>query len=286
MKLTKTQKAIIEMLTQNTGSHILDSGGAYGRHWQRNQTRSLFDEPAVCAVVGIKDFYLKVSLAHWLDYNLEFDGKTSRSFYSFVAKQDPFESYDSILDAYIDKKKWTLLSSGYTYNYENAFDQDFIWSTIEDADGDLHIVVRSHNGCDARAGFSSPFFFTSKTDDGINTTPTLSIYCNGCDTIWDSHDSGYRYECVKFNGVFDNFCQFDFRDNDVTVLAIDEDEWQAYRKAYPVDIIAREQLSFIEDPARIIIKQLPSELLFGYDDKSNLYCPICGSRLELDAEMW
>lgn len=28
---------ICEMLTENTGKHFLDSGGANGRNWQRNQ---------------------------------------------------------------------------------------------------------------------------------------------------------------------------------------------------------------------------------------------------------
>ena len=28
------------MLTENTGKHMLDSGGAYGRHWERNQKKS------------------------------------------------------------------------------------------------------------------------------------------------------------------------------------------------------------------------------------------------------
>lgn len=31
------KKKIIEMLTQNTGIALCDSGGAYGRHWQENQ---------------------------------------------------------------------------------------------------------------------------------------------------------------------------------------------------------------------------------------------------------
>ena len=31
------KKKVIEMLQENTGRHMLDSGGAYGRHWERNQ---------------------------------------------------------------------------------------------------------------------------------------------------------------------------------------------------------------------------------------------------------
>ena len=32
-----TRHALAEMLTENTGASILDSGGAYGRHWQTNR---------------------------------------------------------------------------------------------------------------------------------------------------------------------------------------------------------------------------------------------------------
>ncbi len=33
----KIEELITAMLKENTGSHFLDSGGAYGRNWQRNQ---------------------------------------------------------------------------------------------------------------------------------------------------------------------------------------------------------------------------------------------------------
>ena len=35
--MTATDNLICEMLTENTGKHFLDSGGANGRNWQRNQ---------------------------------------------------------------------------------------------------------------------------------------------------------------------------------------------------------------------------------------------------------
>jgi len=34
---TPVEKKIAEMLTENTGVDMLDSGGAYGRHWQENR---------------------------------------------------------------------------------------------------------------------------------------------------------------------------------------------------------------------------------------------------------
>ena len=41
--MKKTKEVIYQMLIESTGQHMLDSGGAYGRHWERNQKMSLED---------------------------------------------------------------------------------------------------------------------------------------------------------------------------------------------------------------------------------------------------
>lgn len=35
------EQTVFDMMTTSTGTHMLDSGGANGRHWQRNQERSI-----------------------------------------------------------------------------------------------------------------------------------------------------------------------------------------------------------------------------------------------------
>ena len=40
---TMIEQTIYNMLTENTGTHMLDSGGGSGRHWQRNQKKSIED---------------------------------------------------------------------------------------------------------------------------------------------------------------------------------------------------------------------------------------------------
>lgn len=37
------EQTIFEMITENTGTHMLDSGGDSGRNWQRNQGKSIDD---------------------------------------------------------------------------------------------------------------------------------------------------------------------------------------------------------------------------------------------------
>ena len=41
----ETKAVIADMLQENTGRHMLDSGGAYGRNWERNQGRDFDSEP-------------------------------------------------------------------------------------------------------------------------------------------------------------------------------------------------------------------------------------------------
>lgn len=43
MQPTQNQKAIYKLLTTSTGSALCDSWGAYGRHWERNQKRTIQD---------------------------------------------------------------------------------------------------------------------------------------------------------------------------------------------------------------------------------------------------
>ena len=45
--MREIENVIIEMLKENTGEHFLDSGGAYGRHWEKNQDKNFKDVPVI-----------------------------------------------------------------------------------------------------------------------------------------------------------------------------------------------------------------------------------------------
>ena len=47
--MDKLGTIVSEMLKENTGTHFLDSGGSYGRSWQRNQKRD-FEKEEACIV--------------------------------------------------------------------------------------------------------------------------------------------------------------------------------------------------------------------------------------------
>lgn len=73
-----TKEVLREMLTENTGRALCDSGDAYGRHWQRNQGRDFEADPPTDLhfdVYGDREPELSLthSVYHWLAAKLTFN---------------------------------------------------------------------------------------------------------------------------------------------------------------------------------------------------------------------
>jgi hypothetical protein len=81
---TPTEIALKEMLTENTGAAMLDSGGIYGRHWQRNQVRDFDAEPEVSLKFEVynKQLHIEFTLNtyHWLKERLEYSEEMNTLF--------------------------------------------------------------------------------------------------------------------------------------------------------------------------------------------------------------
>jgi len=93
----RTEEKLSEMLKENTGRHFLDSGGAYGRNWERNQSREFESEPAakvtfeICTWGDDKKPHLETNVVfnvyHWLKGRLTWDedlGKVMRVAARFI----------------------------------------------------------------------------------------------------------------------------------------------------------------------------------------------------------
>jgi len=92
--MTPTEQALAEMLTENTGTHFLDSGGAYGRHWQRNRGRKFSDE--LTSTLTARYGYLEVThnVYHWLAERLDLDEEATELFERFSERSDESYLYD------------------------------------------------------------------------------------------------------------------------------------------------------------------------------------------------
>ena len=167
---TDLKQLIYEMLTESTGTHMLDSGGAYGRHWERNQRRSLTDfendKPETITEEN-----------GWIDREV--------SVFHFLAGEDSALELDYICDNFnelnTDTKNWNGNSEAWgvsveawndltecneieegrtfnTYNGESDLSQTLQggWLTIN---GEEYLLLQIHNGCDVRGGYTDAKLF-------------------------------------------------------------------------------------------------------------------------------
>ena len=176
------EQTIFDMITENTGSHMLDSGGAYGRNWERNQGKTIDDfknEPAATL-----SFYcverddngkitsatpeMSVSIFHKLTSGiLELDDLCHQ--FNAMPCEDWRGDYYGISESQFDwlqDKGFEAKNDGWnTYNWENQFSQILQGTDLElnggamCIDGGNYVLLQIHGGCDARGGYTDAKLF-------------------------------------------------------------------------------------------------------------------------------
>lgn len=152
-----TRAILAEMLTENTGTHILDSGGAYGRHWERNAGKSVSDFEAEAPIVADK-YGITLSVFHYLSARLEYLPDIQAEFEAF-AKAMPDDGWLSVAEAFAgrDANTWN------TYNGECLLSQTLQGVTFT-RDEKVITLIQVHGGCDVRGGYTKPRAFTPTVD--------------------------------------------------------------------------------------------------------------------------
>lgn len=96
----------------------------------------------------------------------------------------------------LEGESWAKNVSGYTYNHDNDFSQDFVYQLIAPESGsrnDLYdtelCIIQTHNGCDARGGFSSP---------RVATVKDIDYFFDWRVRLYGSNDSG----CDDYDGIY------------------------------------------------------------------------------------
>jgi len=160
------------MLTENTGRHMLDSGGAHGRHWERNQGRDFDSEPHTTSEFSISTYQDKSSLDtmithniyHWLTERLDYSERIDKIFHWFCQRKSQADLYwDQNIDNFFNYLKPSSMHdsstmSGYTYNDQALLSQDIVFHQFSHDHID-YAIIQIHNGCDARGGFTRPRIF-------------------------------------------------------------------------------------------------------------------------------
>lgn len=206
-----TRNILKAMLTENTGVALCDSGGAYGRHWERNQDRDFDQEPASTIEFYMLDDntgYVDIShnVYHWLAERVSYDPEEQARWTEFSTQ----EKYDStgwldIIRDYADEYYDGECHIINTYNGEDMVSQVLQYAIL----GDLYnekILLQIHNGCDVRGGYTAPVaFITDECGlmDNANATiqpeyvDTRQIPIPGVDPgydpYWQTDDGGHFY---------------------------------------------------------------------------------------------
>ena len=172
MNASKIEKIVYKLLTTSTGSALCDSGDAYGRHWQRNQKKTLNDfrnEPEAILEVsewvnkeGVKtyDFTPSISLFHKLVKSLDLDGVCEE----FNRKQvkdweGRFYGVSAKGQAWLDDMGFEEVGEGFnSYNWNANFSQVIQGQNLE-FNGKYYVLLQIHGGCDVRGGYTDAKLF-------------------------------------------------------------------------------------------------------------------------------
>jgi hypothetical protein len=191
-KTKNTEAIIYGMLTENTGGSILDSGGAYGRHWERNQTKSLEDfraEPEATFTGGNWPEVSKSTFWHLVNH-LEADEGLTAAFSKF-AEDCPEDSWREIEDAWLTKlgvpeeggefysdARWEFNS----YNFDGWLLDQTLQGVFFGMGSNEYLILQVHGGCDVRGGYTRPQVFTLNSwngkDDFIFNAEQADFLCS------------------------------------------------------------------------------------------------------------
>jgi hypothetical protein len=162
---------------ENTGAHFLDSGSAYGRHWQRQEIAENINPVAVDVHKwgAGHDITATIEAAHFLAESLDVDTEMMERFNEWQDGRDG-DWFALAQDFCADELGLVSRSRDNIYNGENDLSQVYVWEvwTPEDDGGDWIFskpdtitVIHVHTGCDVRGGYGRPIFCRSRGEYAV-----------------------------------------------------------------------------------------------------------------------
>ena len=162
---TETEKRIVEMLTENTGVHMLDSGGAYGRAWERNRKIEDFRKlPSVRVEIDhrFNECSISYDTFHYLANFLELTDMAKRLQKRLIRFAESPKNKDahwtSIMETFPQHIKAENKDTVNTYNYDTILAGTLQYTIFEYERID-YIILQIHGGCDVRGGYTDPQIF-------------------------------------------------------------------------------------------------------------------------------
>ena len=255
MATTDADEVIRSQLTENTGRHLLDSGGAHGRNWERNQENPPWEK----AVYKVYDGFVVQNVYNHMTRTLERDRlcvALEIALYAFGRSDDEKRnSWLSSMEGFAE----ALREPFYPEDWVDTFDiprevaediagsefgdarssdrRPFTFNTYNGEFGSIsqHIqatalgsgpyaeywMIQVHGGADIRGGYTSPRVYRSEWDTPM--TSEFSYHCDGCG--WGDAEScvAYKHPDLIYLKSADGFSLED---------AIEEKGWDVLEGAF------------------------------------------------------
>lgn len=199
----RTAETLFEMFTENTGRHFLDSGGAYGRNWERAQGLTL-------------ENFLSAPSANW-ERNW---GVTTNAFTYCLSRLTYSKTAEVLtrllnvweLKDFDNRNPWSLgdqeefleglgaenLNGFNTYNWENSLSQVLQGYTFELFGGQHFTLLQVHGGADVRGGYTRPKIFEAHCGYWLHGTEDVGLECHGCEIVGYCYDSSAPGEWRRY----------------------------------------------------------------------------------------
>ena len=165
------KKTIYKMLTENTGTHFLDSGGGNGRHWQRNQIKTIKDfqdEPEATLSFDVfgDDIHLDstVSVFHKLSKVLD-ECKICKDFNAMKVNNWDSQNYMGVSkegENFLNSFGFSKLENNETwntYNWSICFSQVVQGTNLISDNNENYVLIQIHQGADVRGGYTDAKLF-------------------------------------------------------------------------------------------------------------------------------
>jgi hypothetical protein len=185
----QTADVLAGMFTENTGRHMLDSGNAYGRAWERNAGMTTADFLSRPAVQYDAEFQcVEVDLFHYLNERLTFEPELTKGWADFDAER-PNDSWGETLDEWLDAlgvapeggdfysgARWGFN----TYNFDNRLNGT-IQGVVFGIGSESYVALQVHGGCDVRGGYTAFKIFSGDIESLLIDVNRATLHCPECE---------------------------------------------------------------------------------------------------------
>jgi len=168
---TRTEEIIYKMLTESTGTNMMDSGMANNRHWQQNQLRTLEDfKKDELVEIDRKYDEITLNIFPFLNEFLEYNYEETNKLYKYLLEYNyDFNNSNSVMN-YFDEELFIEEESKQlnSYNEDCILSQtiQLVW-TGDFPTNDL-VALSIHNGADVRGGYTDFKLFNADFDGLLN----------------------------------------------------------------------------------------------------------------------